>query len=314
MSTKFLKPSVTIPTSYGLALLNALVERGMSEADLLKNTHLDRAILQNQLGRIALLQYRAMFVNARQLQPLDGLAYELGLRSKVIKHGFVGYGPTNCANLREAFAFNERHFHVRLTGAFIPHVFMDDEQVVISLRENMLLSEELCNFMLDMVMIELCSLFAKPQGSDPDVNDWTCEIWAPYAEPAAYARYRTRLPRFHFNKPAAQIRFPSSMLDEPIASAHSVSRQPSIELCELEMLQIGTVNDFSALVLAHIVCHGGRYRVRRMDSENMLANPAFSIKQVAIAVGYADSSNFARAVFKWTGCSPKEWRRQRGLG
>ena len=158
---------------------------------------------------------------------------------------------------------------------------------------------------------------------------------------AAYARYRDRLPPFHFGQKAVEIRFPASMLDEPIATADPVSVQLAIERCEQEMSRQAAASGTRGQVVERLRCEGGRYpelaevaeqlhvsertlkrhlqaegcsfqalldEVRQRDAERLLANPQLAIKQVADAVGYADPANFARAFGKWTGLSPKAWR------
>ena len=343
MPVPHIDPTETIPASYGLSLLLSLGEKGHGEDVVLAGTHLDRATLQDQRAQIALWQYAVMMGNAQKLDTEGGLAYELGLRSQVTKHGFIGFGLMSCANMREALAFSERYFHARVSSAFVPHVSMQGDEVVIDVRENVRLGASQRAFVMDMVLIELCSLFAKVRGSVPEVSGWKCEIRVPYPEPPAYARYRHRLPRFHFNQPSVQIRIPVGLLEETIATADPVSVQLAIDRCEQEMSS-KTQAGFGTQVLARMVCRDGSYpdialmaqwlrvsertlkrrlqdegasfqalldQVRRQDSERLLANPALAIKQVAEAVGYADPANFARAFTKWTGVSPREWRRRR---
>lgn len=340
--TPLLDPSATIPASYGLSLLTSLQEKGHEAAAVLDGTHLDPLTLQDQRAQIALWQYAMMMANAQKLDTEGGLAYELGLRSQVTKHGFVGFGLMSCANLRDAIAFSERYFQARVSSVFTPHVTIEGQQAVIELRENVSLGP-LRSFTMDMVLLEVCSLFAKVMGTDPQVNGWNCEIRVPYAEPPAYARMRARLPKFHFNQPKVQIVFPAGLLDKPITTADPVSVQLAIDRCEQEMSSKPAGRAFSTQVASRMVCRDGRYpdiarmaqwlrvsertlkrrlqeegtsfqalldRARQQDSLRLLANPAFGIKQVAEAVGYADPGNFARAFAKWMGFPPREWRRR----
>src|SRR5690606_7319506 len=143
-----------------------------------------------------------------------------------------------------------------------------------------------------------------------------------------------------------QSRFPARLLDEPIATADPVSVQLAIDRCEQEISSRPAGMAVSAQVRARMVCLDGHYpdiarmaqwlrmsertlkrrlqdegctfrslleSVRRQDSERLLANPQLAIKEVAQTVGYADPANFARAFAKWTGVSPREWRRAKGV-
>lgn len=331
----------TIPASYGLSLLSLMTERGHTADDILAGSELSRAQLQDQHAQIGGWQYVIMLNNALRLGGDAGLAYELGLRSQVTKHGFVGFGLISCATLREAIEFSERYFQARVS-VFRSDMSIKGDQVVIELHETVPLGPQR-PLILDMVLVELCSLFAKVMGTDTNASGWTSEIWVPYPEPVAYARYKGRLPRFKFAQQAVQIRFPARMLDEPIPSADPVSVQLAIDRCEQEMAKKAAQQTTADLVRHHLVCKDGRYpdvaamaqklllsertlkrrlqdegcsfqalldQARHQDSLRLLGNPALAIKQVAEAVGYTDPANFARAFAKWTGISPREWRQR----
>ena len=333
--------TATIPAAYGLSLLTLMSERGHGDEAILHKSQLDRAHLQGQDAQIGAWQYAVMLHNATKLDGTGGLAYELGLRSQVTKHGFVGFGLISCANLREAITFAERYFQARV-AVFKPQVTVKGEQVIIELNETVPLGPQR-PFIMDLAIVELCCLFAKVMGNDPAATGWTSEIYVPYDEPPAYARYQSRLPRFHFNQPAVQIRFSARMLDEPIATADPVSMQLAIERCEREIAAKAQGQTVSAQVVARLVCRDGHYpdiaemaqalhlsertlkrrlqedganfqalldQVRFRDSLRLLANASLAIKQVAEAVGYTDPANFARAFGKWSGFSPREWRQK----
>jgi len=334
-----------LPASYALSLLALMIERGHRDSDVLAGSQLTREQLQDQRAQIGAWQYAVLLANARRLDADHGLAYELGLRSQVTKHGFVGFGLISCATLREAIEFSERYFRARVP-AFTNSMSVSGGQVVIELHETLPLGP-FRDFIMDLVVVELCSLFAKVLGLDPGVSGWLSEIGVPHAEPAAYARYRDRLPPFHFGQKAVEIRFPASMLDEPIATADPVSVQLAIERCEQEMTRQAEASGTRGQVLQRLVCRGGRYpevsdmaqamhtsertlkrrlqdegtsfqalldEVRQRDAMRLLGNPKLAIKQVAEAVGYSDPANFARAFGKWTGCSPKAWRERFAAG
>lgn len=333
--------TATIPASYGLSLLDLMITRGHAEAQVLADSQLTRAQLQDQRAQIGGWQYTVMLNNALRLDGDSGLTYELGLRSQVTKHGFVGFGLMSCATLREAIAFSERYFIARV-AVFHSEMSVQGEQVAIELREAIKLGP-LRPLVLNIVLVELCTLFAKVRGQDPAIYGWTSEIWVPYPEPEAYARYKDRLPRFRFNQASVQIRFPAHMLDEPIATADPVSVQLAIDRCEQEIASKASVQTVAAQVASKLLCRDGHYpdiaavaqqlllsertlkrrlqeegssfqmlldRVRHEDSLRLLDNPALAIKQVAEAIGYADPANFARAFAKWTGMSPREWRQR----
>ena len=331
--------TATIPATYGLSLLTLMLERGHAESAVLANSELTRAQLQDQRAQIGAWQHAVLLNNALALEGDSGLPYELALRSQVTKHGFVGFGLLSCATLREAIEFSQRYFQARVP-VFTSSMSVVGQQVVIELRETAPFGP-LRALVMDLALVELCSLFAKVLGTEPTVSGWTSEIWVPYPEPPAYARYKHRLLPFKFNQSAAQIRFPATLLDAPIATADAGSVQLAIERCEQELVQRAGKPSVSAQVLARLLCRDGRYpdinamasqlllsertlkrrlqeegrsfqalldQVRHQDSLRLLANPTLAIKQEAEAVGYTDPANFSRAFAKWTGQSPRDWR------
>ncbi len=336
--------AANIPASYGLALLSLLRERGHGEEAALSGTQLTRELLQAQHGRIAGWQYATLLGNAIAIDGDPGLAYELGLRSQVTKHGFVGFGLISCATLREAIEFSQRYFQARVP-IFDSHLTVNDDQVVIELRERVPMGP-LRQMVIDIAVVELCSLFAKVLGQEPGRDGWASQISVPYPEHAAYARYAGRIPPFKFNQPSTQIRFPARKLDEPIATADPVSVQLAIERCEQELASQVRSLTTATQVSSRLVCRDGRYpdiqamaqvllmsertlkrrlqdegtrfqalldQVKHRDSLRLLAQPQLAIQQVAQAVGYADPANFARAFGKWTGMSPRAWRQRHAL-
>jgi AraC-like DNA-binding protein len=328
-----------IPAAYALSLLALMTERGHAQDALLAGTRLTPEELKAQHAQIDAWQYAVLLVNAMRADPDHGLAYELGLRSQVTKHGFVGFGLISCATLREAIEFSERYFRARVP-IFAHEMTVRGDEVVIELRETLPLGPYRA-FVMDLAVVELCSLFAKVRGQDPATFGWTSRIHVPHPEPEAYARYRDRLPPYAFNQRAVEIHFPARMLDEPIATADPVSVQLAIERCEQEISRQAAASGTRGQVIERLRCEGGRYpelaeiaeqlhvsertlkrrlqaegcsfqglldEVRQRDAERLLADPKLAIKQVADAVGYADPANFARAFGKWTGLSPKAWR------
>ncbi len=331
--------NATLPATYALSLLSLMTERGQPEAELLAGTDLSREALQDQRAQIASWQYAVLLRNAMRLDDDRGLAYELGLRSQVTRHGFVGFGLISCATLREAIAFSERYFQARVP-TFTNTISVKADEVIIALA-SAIPPGPLRDFVVDMAVVELCSLFAKVLGRDPEASGWASEVHVPHAEPPAYARYRNRLPRFHFGHHGVEIRFPARMLDQPISTADPVSVQLAIERCEQDISRQAAASGVRGQVEQSLVCRDGRYPevsdvaallhlsertfkrrlqdegtsfqamlndVRLRDAKALLANPALSVQQVAQAVGYTDPANFTRAFTKWTGMSPTAWR------
>ncbi len=49
-------------------------------------------------------------------------------------------------------------------------------------------------------------------------------------------------------------------------------------------------------------------RYKRQTAFQLLLREEMSISEIAVRVGYTDTSNFGRAFRKWTGQTPRKWR------
>ena len=80
-----------LPASYAIYLLSLMLERGHAADDVLAGTDLTEAQLGLQNRRIEGFQYGRMLANSLRVSGDPALAYELGLRSQLTQHGFVGF-------------------------------------------------------------------------------------------------------------------------------------------------------------------------------------------------------------------------------
>lgn len=274
-------PALTLPAAYALLLVQRMAERGHAVAPWLSEVGLHLDTLRDQHAQIAGWQYGALLMRARAAESGvsgHGLAYELGLRSQVTRHGFVGFGLMACATLREAITFSERYFRARVP-AFENALRVEGAQAIVTLRATVPLGP-LHDFVMDMVAVELCTLFARVRGADPAVHGWTSELHLPHPEPPDFDAYRAHLPVCHFmldgpggrdeqaERGGVQIRFPAALLDAPILTGDPVSQKLAAERCEQELAQRAPVlacvpasraPSWCEQVQARLVCREGRY-------------------------------------------------------
>lgn len=336
-----------LPASYALYLLSLMLERGHAAADVLAGTGLSEAELGAHQRRIEGRQYGQMLANALRISGDPALAYELGLRSQLTQHGFVGFSLMSSSTLEEAVALGQRYLQAR-APLFDSRIEHQDDWVVVELQETLSLGA-LKSFTCDIVLVELCCLFNRLLSGQPTPSHWRSEICVPYPEPPHYAAWRDRLPRFHFSQPAMQIRFPRQLLSHRIATANPVTAQMAIAQCEQELAELAAaehqdpwleqvmallaprdghclrLSDLAAQLLLsertlkrRLQDAGTSYQrlldqARQQQAESLLASPDRSIAQIAEALGYQDPANFTRAFRQWTGVSPTAYRRQNGL-
>lgn len=333
-----------LPASYALYLLSLMLERGHAVADVLAGTELTEAELGTHNRRIEGQQYGRMLANALRISGDPALAYELGLRSQLTQHGFVGFGLMSSGTLEEAVALGQRYLQAR-APLFDSTIHYADDWVIVELAETISLGV-LKSFTCDIVLVELCCLFNRLLSGQPTPSQWRSEICVPYPEPAHYAAWRERLPRFHFSQPSMQIRFPASLLSQRIATANPITAQLAIAQCEQELAALAAADagdPWVTQVLSLLTAKNGRYarlselaekmhlsertlkrrlqeagtsyqrlldRARQQHAETMLTQGDASIAVIAEALGYQDPANFTRAFRQWTGLSPTAYRRQ----
>lgn len=330
-----------LPAMYGLFLLTLMLDRGHDEQDLLAGTDLSHARLKDPQLRISSLQYDTLMMNALRVSGDPALCYELGLRSPLTKHGFVGFGLATCATLRDAIELGQRYLHAR-APLFDSRLALEGDEVVVDLNERIALGRAR-EFTLSVTLVELCCLFSRLISAHKPPAEWRTEIRLPFPEPPYYAAWRERLPRIRFDQGVTQIRFPASLLDQPIATANPMAAQLAIAQCEQELESLQGGRSLRDQVRRQLVCQDGGYpdlatvarqlclsertlkrrlqqeglsfqglldSRRAEDSKRLLARAQLSIEQVAEGVGYRDPANFTRAFRKWTGLSPRAWRQQ----
>lgn len=333
-----------LPASYAVYLLSLVTERGHSASDILAGTQLAEADLFLPNRRIQGQQYGLMLANALQLTSDPALAYELGLRSQLTQHGFVGFGMMSSSTLEEAIALGQRYLQAR-APLFTSTIQYHNEWVVVELVETLSLGV-MKSFTCDIVLVELCCLFNRLLSGQPTPSQWRSEICVPYPEPAHYAAWRERLPKFHFNQTSMQIRFPAALLSQRIATANPATAQLAIAQCEHELAELAAEENRDPWVaqalellssqLERFYClpelaermklsertlkrrlyeAGTSYQclldeARKQRATTLLKQSQYSIAQVANALGYQDPANFTRAFRQWTGYSPSAFRRQ----
>ena len=330
-----------LPAIYGHFLVDLMRGRGLCEQDVLASTRLTLAQLAEHDRYISGEQHALILSNALRVSQDPSIAYEIGLASQITKHGFIGFGLMSCATVGDALALSQRYLSARVP-LFHTNIHQEGGHMVVELQATRPLGS-LYEAIFNMVLVELCCLFGRIIHGGSTPSGWQSEIWVPYAEPSYYARYKERLPRFHFNQSSPQIRFPISLLDTPIASANPATAQIAIAQCEQEMAKmVRSELTLSVQVselfqrhryqypdlntLAQILHMSERTLKRRLQAEgqsyqrlldaaryqhacDLLHNISLSIEAIAQSLGYQDPANFTRAFRKWSGLSPRDWRR-----
>lgn len=330
----------TLSATYASYMLRLAESRGISSDSLLQYTELTAEQVHQQNARICSWQQAYIVENLIRLSDDPGIAIDIGLRSNLTKAGFIGFGLMSCSTLREAIELGRRFLPVQLPF-FKLEFAVEGDMAVVTVKEVLPLLR-LRQFAIENFLIEVSEIFRSLliAHTKPDKFE-LLELYFDYAEPAYFAAYKARLPKLHFSQPANQFRFPAKLLDKPIHTANPAMTQLVVQQGVSEMARLGLLEDWLDRMQAILVCQQQRYpdlpevaaqlhmsertlkrklaerglsfssmleEVMKRDAMHLLNDPAMSIQDIAMQLGYQDRANFTRAFRRWTGQTPSDYR------
>jgi AraC-like DNA-binding protein len=178
---------------------------------------------------------------------------------------------------------------------------------------------ELALGVLVRVLRELCG---------PDVTP--NEVRFRYSPPSTLRRYHELFgPHVRFGATKTGVTFAAEDLDRPVQVPTRVNSGDLLEAgrATIEKLARGSLPSLDDVAqslgqskrsLAATLRDSGinykdwRDQVLSTKAKRLLAIPDVAIHDVAVAVGYSETSGFTRAFRRWTGMTPERWRRERG--
>ncbi len=327
------KPAV--PIAYPRLLLDIMAERGFSRAEVLAGSNLSEDLFDKPEHRLTPAQFLFIVMRCFYLSKDPSLGYELGMRTPVTSHGFLGYGVMSCANLREAIHFAERF--VRLRSTLMTFKLHEEGDFAIVEASSNYPTGILQHFVFESLLLSLVRAGSFITGNNLHAG----EIHFAFAEPVYYAAMKERLPPICFNREANQLRFPRTFLDQPLMMADPVAARLASEQCERELALINSADDIPAQVRAMLSHNQGHYphleaiaerlfmssrtlkrrlqqsglgyqqlldEARKRDAIKLIQNTSLTIEQIAQRLDYTDAANFTRAFKKWTGETPSHYR------
>ena len=327
-----------VPIAYPRLLVEILVEQGVIREDLLEGTGIQARAFENPDNRLTPAQFLHLVLNAFYLGKNAALGYELGLRTPVTSHGFLGYGVMSCQTLRDAIELAAKYVRLR-TILMTFRLYEEGDEAVVEATANHPVGP-LHHFVFESLLLSLARAGSFITGNS--LQDG--EIHFDYPEPDYYAPLRHRLPPMQFNRSANQLRFPRRFLDQPLVMADPVAARLAVEQCEREMALLNDNSvDVPARVRALFGSANGAYpslettaeklfmssrtlkrrlqqhglsfqelldESRKRDAMRLLEHSGLTVEQVAQRLGYSDPANFTRAFRKWSGSTPRQYREQ----
>lgn len=324
-----------IPIAYPRLLLDLMVERGFSRQQVLHGSQLDELVFDKPEQRLTPAQFLFLILNCFYLSKDPALGYEMGLRTPVTSHGFLGYGVMSCANLEEAIKLAERFVRLR-TVLMSFKLSIEGDFAIVEASANYPVGL-LRQFVFESLLLSLARAGSFITGNGMNSG----EIHFDFPEPSYYQTHKDKLPPIFFNKASNQLRFPKAFLKQPLIMADPVAAKLAAEQCERELALMDISDDIPTQVRAMLNHQQGEYpqleqvaerlfmssrtlkrrlqqaglgfqqlldEARKRDAIKLLQNTSLTVEQIALRLGYTDPANFTRAFKKWTGDTPSKYR------
>ena len=313
-------------------LVDLCARFGVESDELLEPLGLTRDALDND-ARLEVRDITALVERALTLTGEPGLGVYLGLATRASWHGHLGFAVLTAGNVGDAMQLAERFIGTRTSFFGFRHV-IEAGRVAFTIDEHVDFGPAREAIVLALVvgLSTICEAMTGQQ------LDGRVDLALP--RPAWLDRLDVpRLARFSWNAPEHCMRFNASLLSLPFQLADASAQKLAEEQCERELAALGFSGRLTAkvreLVLqvegvdqaARQLSMSSRTLKRRLAAEGtsfsdvldqerrtralaLLEDPNRSVKEIAAALGFADTAAFSHAFTRWTGQSPTEWRKR----
>lgn len=311
---------------------------GVRPQELYRAVRLDPSLLGDADNRIPYSQIVELYETAARLTGDDAFGLHLSERTSAKVFDLLGYVLLNSPTLGEAIGRIVRYHSIWTDGAGY-ELEMKDKRARLG-YQYVNLDAELSRHDCEMTLAITLRFARLATGVD-----WTpLEVNFKHAAPADTSEHRRifRSP-VHFSRPVNEIIFDPSLLNLPIVEADAalcaVLDRHAEELLtkvprrggfadEVRSLLFESLNGGDASLEA-VAQHLGTSprtlqrklkeegtthqdlldEIRRDLSKRYLIEPQMAICEVAYLLGFSEPSAFHRAFRRWTGITPKEYRR-----
>jgi AraC-like DNA-binding protein len=319
-------------------LIHLAGEHGVSLADCLRGTQIDPEALANPGTEISAAQELHLVTNVIQHLPhVAGLGLEAGLRYHLSAYGIWGFAMVSSPTFRSGCEVAVRYLD--LSYAFTSFNLFDldgpDPRIVLDERA---IPAELRQFLIERDFAALINAVQEmmPSGVQPRA------IRFAFARPAYAARFVEICGvEPEFGAAVNSVHVDPALLAVPLPQANPIMARLCEDQCRLLLAKrqvrtglAGKVRDRllhapSQMVdietVAQELCMASRSLRRRLEEEGtsfralvdevratladeLLLGTNMKLDEVAVRLGYSETSSFIHAYKRWKGMSPSEFR------
>ncbi|MDF3856399.1 AraC family transcriptional regulator [Paracoccus sp. APAP_BH8] len=321
------------------ALVEILAEQGIPPSESLKGSGVDMDDLKDPFALTSMRQYMTVCLNALDLSQDPTTPFKLGARLRVSAYGMYGYALLSCLSLRDYFRLAIKYRRLATPPMAIEWSEYD-ELAVWSFPDIFVLnpSQDLRRFLLEQQ-------FSLHVTHLQDVAGKTCPpLRASFSHPAPehagiYEQY-LNCPCF-FEQPRCELVYERAVLDQKPVMAHPLTSVLMQETCDRLIGQAKTslgasgsvyrilmerpgefpdmeavadkLNMTSRTLRRRLEAEGTAFQaiaddVRSTLAQEYLATTKMSVFDIAMLLGFSDAAGFRKALKRWTGKGPREFR------
>ena len=340
MSENSSDQSPTTIGTYGLAIQKALEANGFDAADIFAAAGIDHVPSNSPLERLTTLQVAALFRECVRLtgNPAVGLTVARFMHPSTL-HA-LGYSLLASSSLRDCCERMVNYFRLASEQAEL-RITETDDRYCISTHS---LTDELAFETLDAWNAFVVRLFRLIHR--PDLKPVSVSLARP-CPPGYEEQYRKS---FHtsvtFDAPYCEICLDRATVDEPLMGGNrEIAHQNDLIIEEylsaldqadiitrvkkiiIQSLPSGNCNKLrvasemamsSSALQQKLAERSSSFQdllgqVRQSLALAYMEQPRVSITEMSFLLGFADTSSFTRAFRRWTGKSPRDYRRDLGM-
>ena len=335
----------SVGAGYVAGLIEAVARAGIDRATLMRASGLDPQDDEPSASRLPMADVIALFEAATRLTGRDDIGLEFARRVRPGTFNVLGYALMTCRTLGEAIevaphyrrlvfdiGYSEMRFVQTERQARLSwHVVSNALPYCRSLAESLIASwYHFGRWMagVDLPLEEVLFLHPAPGDPHPYEDFFECPVRFGAGENAlVFSRALLAMPLVQAdeNLHLAMREQARAAMEKAFSQTDLVHRLhqaliPLMPKCEATLEHAASALGLSARTLQRRLGTVSLGFQSVLDSARKdmaviyLRDPALSVLDVSLLLGYAEQSSFTRAFRGWFACSPSAWRRDRGLG
>lgn len=337
----------TLPAVHVHYLSELVARWNVEPQELVAGLDVDLAALADPAARLPLSRVEALIERARTLTREPGLGFYLGLKMRISAHGYLGFAAMSAGTLREAVELAARYAPTRTTAlALRLHEAGGSASLVIEERTPLGRARDVLIFGLAVGLWQLgCALTGRPLTGGLDVafpepdyfqrfahatpgpvrfgqplhqlllDPGVLDLPLTMADPVALRLARESCEREldALGSREQLVERTRALLAEPLPASGVPEQPASFRTIE----EVAKKLHVSVRTLKRRLAEEGTAYSELLDAERrerallLMRSGDLTLAEIADRLGYSDAANFTRAFRRWTGVSPRAFRRSR---